>query len=82
VRIVRSNSGLGSAPGSLSRQRLYGETGGRIFAAGFPGAFPRNELYGESGPGSKGRFIVLGSLSGEGLYGPIEQRESSVLGDD
>jgi hypothetical protein len=61
VHIVRWNAGLGSAAGSLSRQGLYGETGGRFFAVGSPGAFPRNELYGESGRGPKGDsvFAVL-----------------------
>ena len=69
VRIVRCNGGLGPAHGSLSRQGLYGETGGNSFAASFPGAFPRNELYGASGRGAKSRLSVFGSLSGKGLYG-------------
>jgi hypothetical protein len=57
VRIVRCNGGLGAACGSLSRQGLYGETGGDPFVAGSPGAFPRNELYGELGRGPMGDSV-------------------------
>ncbi len=48
MHIVRCNALLGTAPGSLSRQGLYGETGGNPFAAGCPGASPQDGPYSES----------------------------------
>jgi hypothetical protein len=65
VRIVRCSTVLGSAPGSLSRSRLYGEAGGRPFAAGSQGAFPWNVLYGESGRSQKADSVFAVLLPGK-----------------